>query len=551
MAKLSQKQVEQIVIDFNTLCGDRGNWEDLWQRCADFCLPSNNNITTIASKGERRGINRYVDVGIRSNEILAGRLFSYLTPPNQIWFKLNSSDEGLAKDASVMDYFGKVNQQLRDTITSSNFILQIHELFMALGTFGTVCMFTDPASTKGIDFHNFHIKNIYIRANSKGKVDTVFRKISYTIRQAIQEFGEKNIHPEMLKQYKEGKSNGEKFDFFHACFPRKDRQYGKIDAENKPFASVYIDVKHKHCVSEGGYDTFPYHVARFMKDTDEDYGRSPAMQCMCSLDTGNVMKKDILKAGEQIVNPQWLLPDNGAVSKITSKGGGIIYWNSSNAANKPERLQSNGELGIGLEMISEEYDSVKMAFYNDLFNMLSDKKNMTATEVLERVNEKLVLFNPVVGRIQDELLKPLIGTAYDVLSRRDELPPVPAILQENNDYEISFTGKISLAIEQLEVMALIETMNFFMPLSEVKPDMLDNFNFDDIVRGVSKRNNVPIEWMNAADKVEKIRAARAEQQAQQAQLDQGTQMADAASKLQKTTEAGSPLEEIMGSVQQR
>jgi len=539
--KKTKIDADKIVASYKRETSGRHNWEDLWQECGDFCLPENSSITLIRTPGERRDSNRYIDYGIRSNETLAGGLFSYLTPPNQVWQKINHPSDEIANRPEVQEYFSAVNELIRNQFTSSNFILEIHELYMSLGVFGTACLFTDWVDDS-IFFKNFHIKDIFIKQNSKGLIDTVYRRINYTARQAEQEFGIDNLSPEMKKILEDGKEPDKTYEFVHACFPRTDRQFGKIDIENKPFASYYIECETKFVVKEGGYNTFPYQVVRFMKDADEKYGRSPAMQCLATMNTANVMKKDILLAGELIVNPQWLCPDNGTVGNISSKGGSIIYYNASQPNGKPERLQPNGELGIGQELLREEIDVIKMAFYNDLFNMLADKQNMTATEVLERVNEKLILFNPIVGRLQEELLKPSVHRIYDVMSFNGKLPPLPEILRENNDFEVSFTGKISLAIEQLEVLALGETINFLIPMAQIFPNMFDNFNSDNIARGISLRNNVPTNWLNQVDEVQKLREARALREQQQQALDQGTQMADAASKLQKKTEAGSPLE---------
>ena len=66
---------------------------------------------------------------------------------------------------------------------------------------------------------------------------------------------------------------------------------------------------------------------------------------------------------------------------------------------------------------------IMQGFSADLFLMLADRKNMTATEVAERVAEKMLLLAPALGRLQSDMLDPIIERVFGVLSRRGVLLP--------------------------------------------------------------------------------------------------------------------------------
>ncbi len=50
----------------------------------------------------------------------------------------------------------------------------------------------------------------------------------------------------------------------------------------------------------------------------------------------------------------------------------------------------------------------------------------TATEVAERRDEKLVMLGPVLERLHDDLLEPLIGRVFQIMARVGQIPPPPS-----------------------------------------------------------------------------------------------------------------------------
>ena len=75
-----------------------------------------------------------------------------------------------------------------------------------------------------------------IDTNELNAVDTFFRRISMTARQILQEFGEEHV-PNIVKtaaKYKTGNASTTRFDVIQAVYPRNDRTYGKMTANNMP-----------------------------------------------------------------------------------------------------------------------------------------------------------------------------------------------------------------------------------------------------------------------------------------------------------------------------
>jgi hypothetical protein len=69
------------------------------------------------------------------------------------------------------------------------------------------------------------------------------------------------------------------------------------------FLSLHIDVQTKTLMKTGGYDCFPYAIARYTQISGETYGRGPAQYVLPSIKGLNEQKKTHLKQGHRAADP--------------------------------------------------------------------------------------------------------------------------------------------------------------------------------------------------------------------------------------------------------
>jgi hypothetical protein len=134
---------------------------------------------------------------------------------------------------------------------------------------------------------------------------------------------------------------------------------------------------------------------------------------------------------------------------------------------------------------------------------------MTATEVMQRTEEKLRLMGPLLGRIQTELLGPLINRVYGLLERAGKFPERPAIMDEV-PLKIVYTSPIARAQEQVEANGLMRAIGILEPLMQYKPDVADIFNTDEMSRGIFDMFSVNPKYLNDEETVTSIRQGRAD-----------------------------------------
>jgi hypothetical protein len=273
-------------------------------------------------------------------------------------------------------------------------------------------------------------------------------------------------------------------------------------------------------IEEGGYRMFPYAVSRYDQFPGEVYGRGPAMMVLPTLKTLNAQKRVFLKQGHRAADPVLLTSDDGIVD--FSMVPGALNKGGMNAQGKPMvGILPTGNIQINKEMMDEERALINDAFLVTLFQILTESPQMTATEVIERTNEKGILIAPTMGRQQSEYLGVIIPRELDVLSSLGLLPPMPPRLREaKGEYTVVYTSPLSRAMRSQEAAGFMRTLESVKELVNITGDqsLLDPFEFDTAVPGIAEIQAVPESWMASGQSIAQKRHNRAQQQAIQQKI---------------------------------
>jgi hypothetical protein len=358
----------------------------------------------------------------------------------------------------------------------------------------------------------------------------------------VQKFGEDSLSPRIKRMY-EKKDYDKEVELLHCVYPREDVQKGKKAATMLPVASVYLDEKDQHVLAEGGFDEMPYMVSRWSKAIGEVFGRSPAMTALPDIKMLQEMMKTTIKAGQKIVDPPLLVPDDGVLGPVRTIPGGLNYYRSSTGA-RIEPLLTGGNIPISFQMMEDLRNRIRMTFFLDQLQFQGGPQ-MTATEVIERTERTLRLLGPTLGRLQSEFLGPMIERIFGVLSRAGKLPLAPEILSEQQ-LKIEYVSPLARAQRQTETQGIMRTLEFIGPIAGMDPQAAQIVKGADTVRHIAELNGVPPKLLKSDDDL--MEEAKAQQQAMaaQQQMMQGAQVMDMMQKganVAKTAkEAGVELE---------
>ena len=528
---------DQIVKRFDAMDAyARSNWMDLWQECADWAWPTNDNINRVRTVGEEKNPQRMIDTCIEANFNFASGYFSNFYPPNTVWAKFKHTKPKMMQNRAIANYFEEVSRIIHMVMLGSNFASEEFQALLAIGCFGTSCLSVEKCEKNVVRFRNININRIRIDEDYKGMVDTVAREFELTARQAIQQFGEKALVKAGLEQIPIEAENGKdtKYKFIHFVSPRKDFNPKKRDNKNKPYSSYYICREGEGIVKEGGFSTLPYKVSRFVNGNDEIYGRGPMSMKLATTRRTNVIYRASNVSAEMHINGQWLVPDDDSVTGISSRAGAIIKYRATNPNGKPERLPANGDPQLGIELFKFHEEEIKRMFFNHLFRPLDDRQNMTAYEANERVTSDLMQLAPFIGRYTDEKVSPMMQEVFRLCDEAGILPEPPQEIIDSPNMEIDYVGRLALATKNFEVAGAIDTLRILIELGSSAPqlmEVLDNFDIDKLAVDIWYAKSSSLNALIDPDIRDENRAIRAEQAQKQQQMEALPAMADAAQKM--------------------
>lgn len=509
---------QQIVHRLGRMKTNRGNWESHWEEIAQRVLPSHaQTFTGATSPGVKKSQEAYDATAALACTKFAAAMESMLTPRNQRWHKLVPMDKALLKNRQARLWF----EDVADTLfryryaPKANFASNQHEIYMALGAYGTGCMYIDTlydlrGRPAGLRYRAVHLGEIYFAENHQGIIDTAFRPFKYTARQAAQKWGADKLEPKIREALE--KNPEQEFEFIHAVMPREDFAPGRLDVKGMPFASYFVCCASKAVMEESGYHTFPYAISRYVVAPGEIYGRSPAMQVLPDIKVLNEINKTTLKQGHRVVDPVLLAHDDGVLDSFSLKPGAINYGGVSAEGRPLVHALPTGNLSFARELTAEKRESINDAFLVTLFQILVDTPQMTATEVLERAREKGALLSPTMGRQQSEALGPMIEREIDLLARQGLLPPMPPFLREamGADYDVVYDSPLSRAQRAEEAAGTMRTVEFAVNVAAQTqdPSPLDIFDWDTIIPEVADINGMPVRYLKSMEQVMAIREGR-------------------------------------------
>ena len=523
MAEIDQRAAV-LMKRFGSLKTYRSNWESHWQEIGDFVAPNKGNITKKRTHGDKNTERIFDGTAQFAAELMASSMHGMLTNSGTPWFSLRYTDEEFETDDTSKEWLEAATDTMYVEIGRSNFHEAINELYFDLVTFGTAVMFVDTDKEGTLRFSTRHISECYVSEDEFGRVDTVFREFKMPARAAVAQFGEENITQRLLK-----KSQDDPYDMvelLHVVMPRYDRDTVKIDAKNKPVASIYLDPGDKKIISESGFDEFPYMVPRFRKASYENgYGRSPAMTALADIKMLNEMSKAVIQAAQLQIHPPLLVPDDGFILPVRTVPGGLNFYRSG-TRDRIEPLNIGANNPLGENQLEQRRTAIRAAFYVDQL-VTGNRPGMTATEVIQKSTEKMRILAPLTGRLQSELLRPLIDRIFNLISKKKGFAPAPETMA-GNEIDIEYVSPLAKAQRQGDVQASLELFQFLAPLMQVDPNVVDFLDVDGLAKHIIKTTGVPASVVRGAEEVAVIREQKQQMQAQMAQDQRTAMLAQAA-----------------------
>lgn len=506
---------------FDTLKSNRGTWEEHWQDVAEYIFPRRADFNVANTAGNKRMSRIYDSTGIQSLELLASGLHGMATNPASRWFSLKLADKELNEIDDVREYLSEVEDIMFAKLHSpeSTITTHLHELYLDYAAFGTGIMFIGVGKKDNLLFQTRFLGECVIDENAEGVVDTVIREFEWTVRQCYQQWGD-DCSEEVKKKFADAKFD-DKIKIIHAVYPRTDADTNMVGPENMPIASVYMEKKDYHVLRNGGFEEFPFAVPRWYKVAGEVYGRSPAMTALPDVKMLQEMMKTTIKAAQKIVDPPLAVPDEGLIGPVRTVPGGLNFIRGDYEIRP---IMTNGNIPVSLEMMQDLRNRIMQTFFVDQLQMAGNA-DMTATEVMQRTEERMRLLGPILGRMEAELLGPIINRVFGILLRQGELPEHPPEL-DGQEFVVEYVSPIALAQRGQKVQRAVNALTIAAQVASFDPSVMSRFDGENFLPWIAEELGVDPDIVLDDDEM----AEKQQQMQQQQMMQMAGPMADAFAK---------------------
>ena len=517
---------------------DRTSWEPHWRELADNFKPrsGNWNNQAIETRGNKAPASARM---IKNTPLLAARtlaagMMAGLTSPARPWFRLTTPDPSLAEYQPVKEWLWTVEQRMRAVLSKSNVYRVLPTVYGELGVFGISAAVGLEDDVDTIRLQPWEIGSYWCAQDARLRVDTGYRLIKMTVRQLVQEFGLKNCSLRVQNMWSTGQWE-QWIDVYQAIEPNDEVILGRAGPDGMQVRSVYWEKggdKDK-LLSRRGFRDSPLLVPRWIAEGNNCYGDSPAMDCLGDAKALQFECRRKAQTLDKLVDPPMTAPTSLRNQRVSLLPGDVTYVdvNQGQQGYRPV-YEIRPDLSGQIASIQEIADDINSAMYADLFLMLamSDRREITAREIEERHEEKLLQLGPVLERLNDELLDPLIDRVFGIMVRKsipfwqnriDGIPPIPPPPEElaGLDLKVEYISILAQAQKMVGISAQDSMLAFAANLAAVKqdPSVLDKLDTDQMIDERADMLGVSPLSVLSDDKVAEIRAGRA-QQAQMAQM---------------------------------
>jgi len=518
------KQIRQRTAEMKL---QRNRFEAHWREIVEFQLPwrgkglwSKPSETEVNDGAKKHG-SIFNSVPEDAHEVLAAGMHSGLTSPARPWFRLTIPDADLADDYQVKVWLWEVERRIMQVFARSNIYNALHAMYNQLGGFGTAAVALEEDFYTVIRAKSFEIGEYWIGADHRGVVDTFYREVWMTVGQVVNKFGIGNCSTTVQRLFENG--NLEKpVAVCHLVEPNDDRMKLELPRDFS-WRSIYFEygLEGNKFLDVGGYQEFPIIAPRWDVAGSNVWGYAPGMKVLPDCKMLHKLERKSLVALDKVIDPPVTAPGNLKGSLINTMPGGLTHADSTGTGVGIRPLyEIRPDLPAAEQKIMRVEQRIQRGLFYDLFMMLSGApvpSQMTATEVLERHEEKLLMMGPVLERVHSEALTPLIDRTFAIMWRGGLIPEPPEEIQ-GESLRVEFISVLAQAQKMINVTSLQQTMAFVGNLVAAAPDALDKIDTDEAVELYADAVGVSPKLLRPEEDVQKIRDDRAAAQQKQQNL---------------------------------
>lgn len=496
-----------------SLAQRRAPWETTWKDVSEFCIPMRSFWDNTGEReGGDYGRQLYNTTAVHAVGLSCSGFIGATASRTSRFFRLVTTDADLMAWPGIADYLEVCERNMYAILNRSNFYEAVAELVPNGFTIGTAPLYIEDDDRNGrVIFQARHPKEIYVDEDDYGYVDTIIREYPISGKAALIKFGDK-LPDDIRQRCKD--SPVDRIMVQHIVLPSSDAYRDAFPGINgdMPYTSIWRLQATGDIIAASGYWEFPYPTWRYAKNSDETYGRSPAMDALSEILGGNQVAKSRLMAAQYTSDPAFLTSQT-LQGRDRLVPGGRIYISDKDEQMVAIEAGKNYPITVDTERRIDE--TIERFFHTDIYAMLQQaQRQMTALEVDARMSEKAALLGPMTDRYNSEILAPAIKRTFQIAMRSGLIPPPPPIvIEQKATLDIDFIGYLSqLQKKHFQIGGMRASLEHIIAVAQINPETLDVVDTDVLMREGLDGHGAPQKAIRETDEVQQIRARRAQQQ---------------------------------------
>jgi len=523
---------------------ERSTFENHWRELGDYLVPRRTRFwVSDRNKGDKRNQNIIDSTGRFAARTLQSGLHAGVTSPARPWMRLSTPDPDLAKHQPVKEWLHDVTQRMLTVFAQTNLYNVLPIVYGDMGVFATGCMSLVEDTRDLFRCYPYPIGSYSLGLDERCVAATFVRDYELTVRQVVREFGRQPNGDidwsKLSRTVKNLWAKGEYESPVALCWitlPNEGARKDRLEAKYLPWSSCHFERggDGDKFLRESGFRSFPILAPRWDITGEDSYGTdSPGMVALGDIKQLQVMQRRKGQAIWKMIDPPLQAPVELRTQKTSLLPGDITYVN---VREQHQGVRSLHEVTLNIQHLAEDiYETqsrIKTAFYEDLFRMLSmdnparGAQPITAREVEERHEEKLVVLGPVLERLNDELLEPLVDRVYMLMDAAHLIPPAPAEL-EGVDLKVEYT---SILHEAQKLVSLGALDRFVMSAGQViaaDPSARHKVNSQEVINTYGEILAVNPKIIRSDEEAADLANQEAQAQQQAMQAEQAAKLAGA------------------------
>jgi len=504
--------------------------------------------------GEKTGEKIYDQTTSSAGQDLADRLQGQTAIKGMVWWAAHFRNKLAQKDYIGRMWIDEVEDCSLTEMAQSDMYDQFNEAYLD-AVFNGIATVDNPLwlpELGRLHYQTHHPREIFIARDDNGIINVRHRKYPMTMRNIADRFGEENLTPQLRQEVT--KNPYSRHIVLHCMYLNTERDTLKWTSENKKVASVYLLYNEKIILRRSGFDAWPQTTWCWRLNSQEDYGRGPAMDVIYESAELNSAMHYLLDAAQLSVQRPLVAQDT-LKGKIKISPYGVTWTTGNEGESIRELFNNRSEYPIGMDSIMKMRDELRDKFKAKTFMLLSYLTEMTQRmnmmQIAEIKGEKASILGPLVGRLEFELLCPMINSTVAVLIKNGRAPTPPVSLAQyaQSPVDIEFLGPIAVALRRFVqtqgLSPFLARMVGEAPLMQVWPEMKDKLKPDELFDVLFEADGAPTKVMQDPDTLIQLRQQKAKMAQQEKQMQAAERMAQGYKNTTQAPDAGSPAEQLV------